>query len=82
MHLSSSHQMFPHGTTALFFGFLNPYRRKILSQYYYIRKIIADLFDVPLHRSTPYWGLLDKKIFFAFTVLKVGMSMLKTLTIC
>jgi len=42
MHLSGSQQMFSHRTTILFFGFLDLYRREILSQYYYIQKIFAD----------------------------------------
>jgi len=50
MHLSSSYEMFSHRTTTLFFRFLDLCRRKVLSQYYYIPKIIADYIDTPLHR--------------------------------
>jgi len=60
MHLSRSHQMFSHKTTISYFGFLDLYRRKI------IWKIFAGQYDAPLHRSTPYSGLLDKKIVFCF----------------
>ena len=65
-HLSRSHEMFSHRTTTLLLGFLGLYPRAILGQYYYIRKIFAELFDAPLHRSTPYWGLLDKIIIYGF----------------
>jgi len=39
----SSHRMFSHRITTLFFGLLNlQYQHKIFSQYYYLWKIFAD----------------------------------------
>jgi len=83
-YLSSSHQMFSHRATTVFFGFVD---LQYIDVRYSVNIIIFGKFSqttLMLHYNVQplIEAFLIKKSFLLLLILKVRMSILKTLTIC